>query len=389
MLLVAGHGREMQERLATELADVESRFAAELLSDLTCVNDLVSHIERYRGKMLRPMLVLASGMAAGSPPSQGGARGGSSKRRARENDTAAFLDGSTIPPPLPEREGSLITDAHRVVATVVEMVHMATLVHDDILDDAQVRRRGSTVNTLSGNEAAVMLGDYLISHAYHLCSSLDDPSVSRFIADTTNTVCEGELLQLANRNNWSLDEGTYFEIIRRKTASLTGACCRMGAILHDSMDDVQGDALYTYGEQVGVAFQVVDDLLDLAGDEKTVGKSLGRDLAKGKLTLPVIHFLASADSSLRGEMLKLIQSISADEQGDNGNGNGRHGDAAETDSRVVKVRDAVIGSSSMDYARRRAAELIDGAKAALRPLPESPAKALLFEMAAVVLSRKA
>ena len=354
MLLAIGQGRQMQERLSAELADVESRFAAELISDLTCVNDLVTHIERYRGKMLRPMLVLASGMAAGG--------------RGTSDDTA-------------------LTDAHRVVATVVEMVHMATLVHDDILDDAQVRRKGWTVNTLSGNEAAVMLGDYLISHAYHLCSSLDDPSISRFIADTTNTVCEGELLQLANRNNWSLDEGTYFEIIRRKTASLTGACCRMGAILHQGGDDALGDALYSFGEKVGIAFQVVDDLLDLAGDEQTVGKSLGRDLAKGKLTLPVIHFLATADSATRGQMLKLIQSISEIEKNGH-NGNGHDADGA-TDSRVAKVRDAVVGSTSMDYARRRAAELITGAKTALNPLPDSAAKALLCEMADAVLSRKA
>src|SRR5690606_33082713 len=129
-----------------------------------------------------------------------------------------------------ERSSGLC-DAHRVVATVVEMVHMATLVHDDILDDAQVRRRGATVNHLHGNESAVMLGDYLISHAYHLCSSLDQPAVSRIIADATNVVCEGELLQLANRNNWALDEKTYFEIIRRKTASLCGTCCRLGALV--------------------------------------------------------------------------------------------------------------------------------------------------------------
>src|SRR5690606_17219672 len=123
------------------------------------------------------------------------------------------------------------SERHRILATVVEMVHMATLVHDDILDDAQMRRRGATINHLSGNEAAVMLGDYLISHAYHLCSSLDDQAVSRAVARTTNTVCEGELLQLANRGNGELDERTYFEIIRRKTASLCGLCCRLGASL--------------------------------------------------------------------------------------------------------------------------------------------------------------
>ena len=207
------------------------RFRAELLSDLSCVNELAGHVERYRGKMLRPTLVLAS--AASADPS------------LRDSNEALI-----------------------VVATVTEMVHMATLVHDDILDEAELRRRGATLNHLHGNEAAVMLGDYLISHAYHLCSSLEDPSVSRDIASTTNTVCEGELLQLANRNNWSLNERTYFEILHRKTASLCAACCRLGAKLAGA-DEVSVAALEAYGRKLGVAFQIVDDLLDLTGDTQT------------------------------------------------------------------------------------------------------------------------
>jgi octaprenyl-diphosphate synthase len=349
MLVVAGQDRAIQERLSAELADVEGRFGAELLSDLRCVNDLVMHVERYRGKMLRPMLVLVSGMAV-APALAGGGK------------TPARGD---------------LTDGHRVVATVVEMVHMATLVHDDILDEAEVRRRGTTVNALNGNEAAVMLGDYMISHAYHLCSGLGQPAVSRMIADTTNTVCEGELLQLANRNNWDLDEATYFEIIRRKTASLTGGCCRLGAILHESAGDALGDTMYSYGEKVGIAFQVVDDLLDLVGEEKTVGKSLGRDLAKGKLTLPVIHHLATADPARRRHMLGLIKSIGAEANADSVNL-----------ASVAEVRAIVVASPSMDYARDWSGRLIEQAKTSLDVLPDSPARALLYDMADAVLSRK-
>jgi octaprenyl-diphosphate synthase len=348
MLLVAGQDRGIQERLAAELADVEGRFGAELISDLRCVNDLVTHVERYRGKMLRPMLVLVSGMAV-APAIPGRAKSSTSD----------------------------LNDGHRVVATVVEMVHMATLVHDDILDEAEVRRRGTTVNALNGNEAAVMLGDYMISHAYHLCSSLGQPAISRMIADTTNTVCEGELLQLANRNNWDLDEGTYFEIIRRKTASLTGGCCQLGAILHEGANEALGEAMYSYGEKVGIAFQVVDDLLDLAGEEKTVGKSLGRDLAKGKLTLPVIHHLATADTVERRHLLSLITSIGTESNAD-----------AMNLASVAEVRTAIISSPSMDYAREWARRLIEQAKASLEILPDSAAKALLFDMADAVLSRK-
>ncbi len=349
-LLVAGQDRWVHERLSASLAEVEGRFTAELVSDLACVNDLVTHVERYRGKMLRPMLVLVSGMA-----------------------TAPAADGA----------GDNVVDAHRIIATVVEMVHMATLVHDDILDEAEVRRQGTTVNALNGNEAAVMLGDYLISHAYHLCSSLDRPRISRMIADATNTVCEGELLQLANRNNWDLDEATYFEIIRRKTASLTGGCCQLGAILHEEPSEQFGDAMYTFGEKVGTAFQVVDDLLDLIGEEKTVGKSLGRDLAKGKLTLPLIHYLSNVDAARRTHMLALIRNIGG-EPDTVAPVNGTSTRLA----RVAEVRQIITASNSMAYAGQRAHRLIDDAKKALEVLPESPARTLLADMADAVLTRR-
>src|SRR5215212_4254016 len=176
--------------IAPQLAAVDARFREELTSDLACVNTLVKHVSRFRGKMLRPMLVLLSGRACGA---------------------------------------AQLTDAHITIATVVEMVHMATLVHDDVLDEAELRRKGATINHLRGNEAAVLLGDYLISHSYHLCSSLQSQLASRTIARTTNQVCEGELLQIDNRNNLDLSEQTYLQIITRKTATLCATCCGLGA----------------------------------------------------------------------------------------------------------------------------------------------------------------
>jgi len=334
MLMVAPSDRGIGEKLAEELAEVESRFAAELLSDLPCVNSLVAHVERYRGKMLRPMLVIVSGLAA-SP---------------KQN----------------------VNDSHRVLATVVEMVHMATLVHDDILDDAEIRRRGSTINHLRGNEAAVMLGDYLISHAYHLCSSLPSTLPSRIIADATNTVCEGELLQLANRENWSLDEPTYFEIIRRKTASLCGTCCRMGALLSEA-PAAMVDGLYDYGEKLGVAFQVVDDLLDLTGTQDTVGKTLGRDLEKGKLTLPVIHHLKTVAGPRRGRLLSLFTNAEG---------------APNNGERHAEIVDLLATTGSIEYANAYAAKLVAAAKDSIAPLADSPSKKLLLEMADAVVTRK-
>ncbi len=347
MRMVAAVDPEIGEKLADEMAGVEERFAAELLSDLPCVNSLVTHVERYRGKMLRPMLVLVSGMASA-----------------------------------PDRE---LTDPHRVIATVAEMVHMATLVHDDILDDAQVRRRGATINHLRGNEAAVMLGDYLISHAYHLCSSLPTPMASRVIADATNTVCEGELLQLANRENWSLDEPTYFEIIRRKTASLCGVCCRLGAVLHDANPAV-ADGLYDYGEKLGIAFQIVDDLLDLVGTQDTVGKTLGRDLEKGKLTLPVIHYLSSRGAR-RNDLFDLIDRKNSGSSGVDGNGSAA--ESAEVRSDLSdKITQILNATGSIEYANRKAAQLVKSAKDSLVSLPDSAPRQLLLEMADAVLTRK-
>jgi octaprenyl-diphosphate synthase len=334
ILQTAQSDAQLGEQIEIELADVENRFAAELISDLKCVNTLVTHIERYRGKMLRPTLVLVSGMA-------------------------------TIDDP------AAVGDPTRVIATVVELVHMATLVHDDVLDEARTRRRGRTVNDLAGNETAVMLGDYLISHAYHLCSSLDRPAINHLIADATNTVCEGELLQLANRNNWDLDEKTYFEIIRRKTASLCGTCCRVAAILSNAPAEV-ADGLYDYGEKLGVAYQIVDDVLDLTGSERTVGKTLGRDLQKGKATLPLIHTLRQGPAADRSKLRALLAKL----------------EGSQDESQLLEVRELVGANGSVDHANKWAASLVEQAKLSVMTLAPTPCRQLLLNMADAVLGRR-
>ncbi|MAE61764.1 MAG: polyprenyl synthetase [Planctomycetaceae bacterium] len=316
-------------RLDIELAEVESRFTAELVSELPFVNDLVRHLEQYRGKMLRPMLLLVSGMAGA-----------------------------------PERP---INDAHRTLAAVVEMVHMATLVHDDVLDESEVRRKGTTINLLHGNEAAVMLGDYLISHAYHLCSSIGSIPAARLIAQATNTVCEGELLQLANRNNWSLDEHTYEQIINRKTGVLCGVSCRLGALAGGAPREIC-DAMQSFGDALGMAFQIIDDVLDLTGDPKVVGKSLGKDLEKGKLTLPLIRRLETAGPADRQQLIDLLRS--------------------NDDGRFERIGEMLSASNAVDYAHQRAVRLIAVAKSAVAQLPESLARSTLNAMADGVVTRE-
>jgi octaprenyl-diphosphate synthase len=259
-----------------------------------------------------------------------------------------------------------LSDAHVTIATVVEMVHMATLVHDDVLDEAELRRKGATLNHLRGNEAAVLLGDYLISHSYHLCSSLDSQFASRLIARTTNEVCEGELLQIQNRNNLELDEETYFEIITRKTAVLCAACCLLGAKMAGAPDDMV-KRLEVYGRSLGIAFQIQDDILDIVGDASTVGKTLGIDIEKGKLTLPMIHFLRTAPREHRTLLRTLLESRDAD--------------------KAEKIRNLILPSKSIQYARDAARGHVDRARSAIAELPESDARGVLDTMAEFVISR--
>ena len=315
----------LTECIAPQLLGVDRLFSTELESRLECVNALVRHVSRFRGKMLRPCLVLLSGRCCGE-----------------------------------------LNDAHVTIATVVEMVHMATLVHDDVLDEAELRRKGATLNHLRGNEAAVLLGDYLISHSYHLCSSLDSQFASRLIARTTNEVCEGELLQIQNRNNLELEEETYFEIITRKTAVLCAACCLLGAKLAGAPDDMV-KRLEVYGRSLGIAFQIQDDILDIVGDAGTVGKTLGIDIEKGKLTLPMIHFLRTAPREHRTLLRTLLES--------------RDGDKAE------KIRNLILPSKSIQYARDAARGHVDRARSAIAELPESDARGVLDTMAEFVISR--
>ena len=194
-------------------------------------------------------------------------------------------------------------DAHPVLAAVVEMIHTATLVHDDILDEAMVRRHAATVNAEWGNETAVLLGDYLFTHAFHLAASLDSTRACRWIGHATNKVCEGEMQQVHHRGNLDLDEGDYFAIIEGKTAELTAVSCRLGAS-YAGAPEATVAALDRYGRNLGIAFQIADDVLDIWGEERVTGKSLGTDLEKQKLTLPVIHLLRvvepAAAAAIRG-----------------------------------------------------------------------------------------
>ncbi|HUG91158.1 MAG TPA: polyprenyl synthetase family protein [Planctomycetaceae bacterium] len=306
---------QVDDLIGPDLAEVEQIFRRELEGREPCVRDVFAHVSRFRGKRLRPMLVLLAARAAG--------------RTTRE---------------------------HLVLAAVVEMIHTATLVHDDVLDGAETRRHVATVNARWNNQTSVLFGDYLFTHAFHLASSLDTTYACRLIGRATNIVCEGELAQIHERGNLELDEDRYLEIIGAKTAELCALCCRLGA--HSAGAEAgAADALERYGRSLGVAFQITDDILDLLGTEAETGKSLGTDLEQQKMTLPLIRLLASTpepDSSRVRELLL------------------RPGGESWSELQRLLER-----SDAIEYATARAAESAAEACLQLAVLEPTPARAIL------------
>jgi octaprenyl-diphosphate synthase len=260
--------------LVEELFGVSLVMSDHLASEHVEVSAVCEKLEAYKGKMLRPSMVLLSWKAV--------------------NQTNC----------------SCAPEHVRVAGGVTELIHLATLVHDDVLDDADLRRGAQTINCLLGNEAAVMLGDFLLSSAFLLCSTIRNPELNLLLGRVTNTLCAGELVQLSNRNNIDLSIDSYYQIIHDKTASLIAASCEMGAILGGGTPQ-QIRAMKKFGSDIGVAFQIKDDLLDVLGERSVIGKPAGRDLEKGKLTLPVIKMLGN-NPGLKPSVITFIKNNDRD-----------------------------------------------------------------------------
>lgn len=199
-----------------------------------------------------------------------------------------------------------LNESHVTVAVIIEMVHLATLVHDDVMDEAEIRRGRLTLGANWGNEIAVLFGDCLFAQALKLAASFPTPEICRAVAMATNTVCSGEILQTQQRRNFQFSEAEYFKVLEMKTAELFALSCDLGACLSGATP-VQRTALRDYGTALGTAYQVYDDCLDLFGSEAAAGKSLGTDLAKGKLTLPILRFWQRGSAAEKERMQKLIQ----------------------------------------------------------------------------------
>ena len=261
--------RSLYAPIQEDMEHVERILHDELKSPHTFVDQVVRHTGRLGGKRLRPALLLLTAKAIGD-----------------------------------------VTHEHHVLGAVVEMIHLATLVHDDVLDEADVRRHVSTVNSRWNNETSVLLGDYLFTHAFYLASTLGTAIACQIIGQSTNIVCEGELRQTGNQGRYGVDEEEYIAIVDAKTAELCACSCNLGATFANASED-RAESMTRYGRKLGIAFQIADDLLDLMGDEEVTGKSLGTDLEKQKSTLPLIHVWHNASQIERSEIADICASPAA------------------------------------------------------------------------------
>ncbi|HVR87192.1 MAG TPA: polyprenyl synthetase family protein [Planctomycetota bacterium] len=320
--------KSIYEPIQGEIDRFEETLARELAHDNPFVTQLLKHSTKFQGKRVRPALLLHS---------------------------AHILGGE-------------VTDVHISLSAVVEMLHTATLVHDDVLDEALIRRQVKTLNNVWGNEASILFGDYLFAKAYTLAAKLHNRDANMILAKTVEEMCVGELWQISTKFNFDMDEDQYCKVIYGKTGSLFATACRLGSV--DSVAPAaQVDALANYGACFGTAFQIIDDCLDITGDESEMGKSLGTDLEKGKLTLPVIKLLRDLPSRDRKELQDLIVSKNG----------------ADKKSVVLKmIRERDI----LSYCSRRATEFVEDAKSGLRQLPDSLHVEALLSLADFVLDRR-
>lgn len=298
---------QIQALAATEMALVNDLIRGRLGSDVLLINQISEHIVAAGGKRLRPMLTVIAARALGYQGTR-----------------------------------------HHQLAAIVEFIHTSTLLHDDVVDESDLRRGRKTANALWGNAPSVLVGDFLYSRSFQLMVDLDSMPVMRVLADATNQIAEGEVLQLLHVGNPDTNESDYLRVIERKTAVLFSAATRLSAMLAGSDARIQQN-LADYGMNLGLAFQIADDVLDYTADAETLGKNLGDDLAEGKATLPVIHALAHASATTRPRLEQII----------------RDGDS----SALPEVLAAIRSSGSLDYSHKIAERYAMAAESALASLP--------------------
>jgi octaprenyl-diphosphate synthase len=311
--------------LAPEMAEVDRVLRESLNSEVALIRQISEYIVGGGGKRLRPALVLLTARACGYRGTH-----------------------------------------HHTLAAVVEMIHTATLLHDDVVDESKLRRGHATANATFGNAASVLVGDFLYSRAFQLMVGVGSVRVLEILSAATNVIAEGEVLQLMNSGNPGLGEAAYLTVIQRKTAKLFEAAAQLGAVLGGASAEREA-ALARYGMHLGTSFQLVDDVLDYRGEESAIGKSLGDDLAEGKMTLPLIRAIAVGSA----EDAALIR-------------------GAITGGRLTEfapVMAVLARTGALDYALERAVSESDSAAACVSGLPPSPFRESLLELAAFAARR--
>ncbi len=317
---------QITELTAQDMAAVNATILEQLNSDVTLINQLGYYIISGGGKRIRPMIAVLAARALGY-------------------------------------EGN----KHVTVAALIEFIHTATLLHDDVVDESDMRRGKATANAAFGNAASVLVGDFIYTRAFQMMTSLESLRVLALMSEAVNVIAEGEVLQLMNVHDPDISEESYMRVIYSKTARLFEAAAQSSAILSGASTE-QEQALQDYGRYLGTAFQLIDDLLDYSADGSTLGKNTGDDLNEGKPTLPLLHAMHNGDDAQR-DMIR-----SAIEQG-----NGRH--------LLEPVLQAMQQCGSLEYTRKRAEEEADKAIAALQVLPVSEHRTALEGLAHLAVQR--
>lgn len=315
----------IQKLTAADTKLVDEIIINELSSDVALINQIGKYIVSSGGKRLRPMLLLLSSKALGY--------------KGRE---------------------------HLSLAAVIEFIHTATLLHDDVVDESDLRRGQETVNTVWGNAPSVLVGDYLLSRAFELMVRVDKMRVMELLSHTTTAIAEGEVLQLLNINNPATTEEKYLNVVSRKTAILFGAASQLGGVLADAPENIEL-AFRNYGLHLGIAFQIIDDVLDYKADPEETGKNVGDDLADGKPTLPLIYAMQKSSTSDGNVIKKAIESSDR-----------------EAFREVLKIVEA---TDSIAYTERRAQEEAQRAIEALNIAPESEYKESMIQLAEFSVQR--
>jgi len=308
----------ISQPITADMEAVNAVIRRQLYSDVPLVNQIAEYIISAGGKRIRPVLVLLVANAYGYRGTH-----------------------------------------HHELAAVIEFIHTATLLHDDVVDESSLRRGRQTANALFGNAASVLVGDFVYSRAFQMMVAVSDMRVMRILADATNVIAEGEVLQLLNMHDPDVSEARYLQVIRSKTAKLFEAAAQLGALIAGATD-AEIDAAAEYGRSLGTAFQLVDDVLDYSGDAAAIGKNVGDDLREGKPTLPLIYLMENGSAEQRELVRACIE-----------NGDEKHFD---------DVLAAITTSGALDYTKREAEKAAQRAIASIGALPDSQFKDSLLIM---------